>query len=116
MIYKIYLDEKSMPSVSEILCKKGKKTKQRSEWSVSDVSTVLRNQIYKGIYSVGEITESVEEYRIMNNDLFDQVTQTRLRFQQPGKVDRPAMGLRKKRKHLEFVLDQYGDYHCRENH
>lgn len=83
-VFHLYLDERSMPTVALRLNEAGSTTKSGKEWDRWAVRRVLSNEIYRGLYSVADYEERVEEYRIVSDDLFEEVTDTRFRFQNSG--------------------------------
>lgn len=80
-IFRMYLDEKSMPQVAYLLNEEGVQTKEGGDWSRQSVRKVLTNEIYVGEYNVAGVEATVEEYRIVEDELFEQATETRYRFQ-----------------------------------
>jgi len=80
-IFQSYLDEKSMPDVAVQLNRRGVTTKAGEEWSRQSVKKVLSNDLYVGEYEVAGYQEHVPEYRLMEDDLFEAVEETRFRFQ-----------------------------------
>lgn len=109
-IFKQYPEDKSMPVVAAELNDVGYATKQGREWSSRDIGSVLGNRIYSGRYSVGEITESVEEYRIISDELFDRSAAVRRRFRSAKKASRPSMNGHRKKNRVASIHNQYIDY------
>lgn len=79
-IYRMYLRERSMPEVAFLLNKNEHRTKTGDEWCTQSVRKILCNELYTGTYSVAGYEEFVEEYRIISDELFEEVTDTRYRF------------------------------------
>lgn len=79
-IFELYLEHRSMPQVAAILNREGIETKSGAEWDRWAVRRVLGNEIYRGLYQLSDYEEQVEEYRIVSDELFDAVTETRFRF------------------------------------
>jgi len=88
-IFRMYLKERSMPSVAHQLNQEQIATKEDNEWSRWAVKQVLSNEIYRGQYQLAGYEELVEEYRILTDELFEAVTQTRYRFKhEKGNMDK----------------------------
>ena len=83
-IFRMYLDHRSMPEVAHQLNKQGLETKQDETWGRWSVRQVLSNDLYRGEYQLGEYEDHVEEYRIIDDELFEAVTRTRYRFKHAG--------------------------------
>ena len=79
-IYNDYIDKRSMPQVAYYLNEDGITTKGDSEWDRWTVRKVLANDLYRGRYQLGDYEEYVGAYRIVSDDLFEAVTETRYRF------------------------------------
>lgn len=87
-IFELYLEERSMPLVAHILNEEGITTKGGEEWSRWAVKQILSNELYRGRYSVADYEEQVEDYRIISDELFETVTETRYRYQsEKGEMD-----------------------------
>jgi len=115
-IFKLYLEKQSMPSTAVVLNHQNVPTKQGGDWTASEVGKVLRRQLYTGVYSVGEILEPAEEYRIMSNDFFDCVTAVRLRFQKDPKATRGDMGYNRKQDLVNTTTRQYIEFLSQTGH
>jgi site-specific DNA recombinase len=79
-IYNDYIDKRSMPQVAYDLNGDGVTTKRDGEWDRWSVRKLLANDLYRGQYQLGDYEEYVEEYRIVSDELFEAVTETRYRF------------------------------------
>ena len=102
-IFNIYLEVKSMPDVAQDLNERGLRTKQGNKWTQWAVKTVLTNELYCGQYQLGDYEEYVEEYRILSDELFEAVTNTRYRFKhQKGSMDKSRKELKASK-----VLDEF---------
>ena len=102
-IFRLYLQERSMPQVAFLLNDDGVRTKANKEWCRQSVKKVLCNELYIGTYQVAEYEDHVESYRIVSNELFESVTDTRYRFQHTKeKMDR-----KRKRLKSERILDVF---------
>lgn len=88
-IFRLYLKERSMPQVAHVLNEEGVRTKTGEEWCRQSIKQVLANELYVGEYRVAGFEDTVEEYRLMPDDLFKAVTGTRFRFQhEKGRMDK----------------------------
>ena len=79
-IYNDYIDKRSMPQVAYALNADEITSKDDSEWDRWSIRKVLANELYRGQYQLGDYEEYVDEYRIVSDDLFEAVTETRYRF------------------------------------
>ena len=105
-IFEDYIAVQSMAEVARSLNVKESSAGQSRSWTAATVSSILQNQLYIGVYAVGDIKKSVPDYRIMSNELFDEAMEVRTRFQ--GKSEsRHAMLVDRKEDHLRSVLKQY---------
>lgn len=102
-MFKMYLEHRSMPEVAQVLNEQDIKTKKGKEWSRWAVKKVLANELYRGRYSLGEFEEIVEEYRIVSDDLFERVTDTRHRF----KHQKGTMGSTRKESKANKILRDF---------
>ena len=108
-IFEEYLECQSMPSVARLLNDQGYTTKEREEWTRGGVGDILRNEIYRGWYEVGDVSKHVPEYQIIDDDTFQRVTEVRRRFQDDG-VTRPPMPTSRKEAIIEDMREKYLDY------
>jgi site-specific DNA recombinase len=108
-IFHSYLDKRSMPAVAEALNDGAVPTKAGNQWCPRAVGDVLRNDLYTGHYSVGDVTESVEEYRIISDESFEEVTAVRLRFQR-GSTERRNMETSRKQRLVDGVIETYTEF------
>lgn len=109
-IFEKYLDIRSMPEVACRLNEADYSTKKGNGWTTKAVGDVLRNELYRGRYSIATVNEYVEEYRIIPETLFEKVTEVRHRFQQSEGEPRGEMTPTRKREHVESVKKQYEAY------
>lgn len=79
-IYNDYIDKRSMPEVAYDLNADGITTKGDSEWDRWSVRKLLANELYRGQYQLGDYEDYVDSYRIVSDELFEAVTETRYRF------------------------------------
>ncbi|UPM43161.1 recombinase family protein [Halocatena salina] len=108
-IFDLYLQERSMPAVAELLNGRETTTKAGNRWCARAVGDVLRNSIYIGEYEVGDIVETVPEYRIVDDDVFQRVTAVRHRFRRE-KEKRTSMPASRKERIVNEMLDTYDEY------
>lgn len=80
-IFRLYLQELSMPQVAFLLNDDGVRTKRGRKWCRQSVKKVLSNELYVGAYQVADYEDHVESYRIVSDELFENVTEARYRFQ-----------------------------------
>lgn len=102
-VFRLYLDERSMPRVARLLNESGVTTKKGTEWSRWSVRRILKNDIYRGLYSVANFEEVVEEYRIISDEFFEEVTETRYRYQHSAE----EMDSDRKRSKAERIFDEF---------
>lgn len=108
-IYRMYLELESMPQVAYELNQEGMTTPKKGKWTPDYIGEILRNELYTGRYSLSDVSDYVPEYRIVSDDLFDEVTQTRFRFRN-GDADNPNMPEDRKQDAIDGVISQYVDY------
>lgn len=83
-IFESYIELRSMPDVATELNEDGVTTSEGGDWTASAVGDILRNEIYRGWYELGDVAEHVPEYQFIDDATFEKVTQIRMRFQQQG--------------------------------
>lgn len=107
-IFRTYLEERSMPEVAQRLNDRGITTAADGEWTPRAVGDVLGNELYTGRYQVSDVDEQVEDYRIISDDLFEEVTAVRHRF----RSDREAQSMPASRKERLIcgMVDEYATY------
>jgi len=105
-IFKTYLQNKSMPQVAFDLNNEGIRTKRGNEWNARAVRDILTNEIYIGKYNVAGVNHYVEEYRIIDEELFKKVNQIRLRYK-VGSAERPPMPETRKTKKIDRVFNEF---------
>lgn len=86
-IFQMYIEERSMLAVASRLNQEGKETTAGGQWTVCAVEDSLRNEIYCGCYELGEVSEHIPEYQIIDDERFDTVTDIRMRFQKRRLLD-----------------------------
>ncbi len=102
-IYNDYVEVRSMPQMAHELNAEGISTKQGEDWSRWSVRKILANELYRGQYRLGDYEEYVEEYRIVSDDLFEAVTETRYRF----KHSKGTMDSDRKQAKVEKILGEF---------
>lgn len=108
-IFNMYIEEKSMPQVAFLLNEEGLKTKEGNEWSTRYVREILCNEIYIGMFKVAGVEDYVAEYRIIEDELFERVTDLRLRFKN-GKGKRGSMPKDRKKGTIDKIFDEYLEF------
>jgi len=102
-IFRIYLEEHSMPQVAFLLNEAGLSTKEGNDWCRQSINTVLSNELYVGEYALAGYEEYVGEYRILSDELFDAVETVRYRFQNSAEEMNPD----RKHSKSERILSEY---------
>ena len=105
-IFKMYLHLKSMPQVAFELNKEGIETKKGKRWNARAVRDILTNEIYTGRYKVAGFEDCVDEYRIIDDELFKKVNQVRLRYRAGG-AKRPPMPNDRRTMKIEKIFSRY---------
>ena len=105
-ILHMYLTEKSMGQVAFKLNKVGKLTKKGLRWTASAVRSILVDKIYVGLYSVAGVKDYVEQYRIVEDDVFAKVKELRLRYRGKNSA-RPEMPKDRKKVKVEKMFGTY---------
>lgn len=108
-IFEMYIEERSMPEVAMVLNTRGVETQNGEEWTARAVGDILRNEIYKGHYEVGDISEHVPDYQIIDGDTFNEVEAIRHRFQ-GGDASRTPMSDSRKEKAIERMREMYTEF------
>lgn len=109
-IFQRYLDLRSMPKVADELNKDWITTKKGKEWTARAVGDILRNEIYIGEYDFAGIEEHVPEYQLIDESLFEEVTEVRLRFQRDEPASRDEMEQERKRARVHRMRDAYIEF------
>jgi len=105
-IFKKYTDLRSMPAVVEFLDGRQSQEASEREWTPPAISKLLQNQLYVGIYSVGDVEKQIPDYRIVSDDLFDRATEIRTRFRSEGEK-RGTMPVDRKKDRVNQIRSQY---------
>ncbi len=106
-IFERYVEMKSMANVAEEL---NERESGHRSWTTASLSATLRNQLYIGRYSVGDIERKEESYRIVSDDLFDEARSIRTRFSGDQSHSRTRMKNKRKTSRVERILEQYRDW------
>jgi site-specific DNA recombinase len=104
-IFIMYRDSKSMPEVAYRLNEKGIRTKRGNEWSVPSIKKVLDDELYIGRYKVAGVDDQVEEYRIIEDELFREAREIRQKFK-----PKPPMPEDRKEATIDRIFDEYIKY------
>ena len=108
-IFELYVETKSMPHVAFLLNKEGIKTKEGKGWTAPTIKKVLDNGIYTGRFRVAGVDDYVEEYRIIDDELFEKARKIRLRFRN-GEGRRESMPAERKRGLIDRIFQEYFAY------
>lgn len=102
-IFRLYLEIKSMPQVAAELNRQGVAAENGEEWCRQSVKTILSNDLYVGDYEVAGYGESVSEYRLMSDELFEAVEDIRYRFRD----SQSEMSAGRKQSKADRILSSY---------
>lgn len=102
-IFELYVQERSMPQVAFRLNEQGESTKRSEDWCRQSIGKVLRNKLYIGHYQIADFEEVVEEYRILPDELFEEVSSVRHRF----KHSQMEMDESRKSSKTERIVESY---------
>jgi len=108
-IFRMYTELQSMPEVASRLNEKGIETQDEGEWTPRAVGDILRHQIYRGHYELGDVSEHVPEYQIIPDEMFDEVTEIRMRFQNTD-TSRDSMPTTRKERLCQSMRQTYRNY------
>lgn len=103
LIFDLYIKERSMPEVAFILDQKGIMTKQGRTWCRQSVAKILQNELYIGKYQVADFEKTVEQYRILPDELFNEAAEVRYRFRR----SRKPMDSERKHSKADRILTSY---------
>lgn len=109
-IFGRYLETQSMPVVAEELNEQHDSDGVTEAWTPTAVGQVLRNRLYVGEYSVGEIERNEPAYQIVSREIFDEATAVRTRFQSSKSHKRGQMSKERKREYVERIVRQYREW------
>lgn len=102
-IFLMYIDRRPMPQIAFELNQKGISTKRGKRWSAWSVKKVLDNRLYVGDYSVAGVNDHVEEYRILDDGLFEKVHEIREQFRD----ERREMPEDRRKAKIDRVFNEY---------
>jgi len=108
-IFEAYIDARSMPTVADQLNEEGITTTEGDEWTAQTVGDILRNEIYRGWYELGDVAEHVPAYQIIDEETYQRVTEIRMRFQSDT-ASRPSMPTSRKDRLTDEMVASYKDY------
>lgn len=108
-IFEMYIETKSMPQVAFLLNKEGIKTREGKEWTARAVRDIFCNEIYIGMFKVAGVEAYVEEYRIIEDELFEKAKEIRLRFRK-GNGKRGSMPVERKKGIIDRIFEEYFAY------
>jgi site-specific DNA recombinase len=103
LIFNLYIEERSMPQVAFLLNEEDGTTKDGESWCRQSVGKILRNELYIGQYQIADFEQTVEEYRLMPDALFEKASKTRLRFKRAQNEMDPA----RKQSKADRILEDY---------
>jgi len=109
-IFKRYIKTKSMDQVAFELNKRGIPTKKGREWNARAVRDVLTGGLYVGKYKVAGVEEQVEECRIIEDQLFGNVNELRIRYENGNETERPPMPEDRRREKIDKMFNEYFNY------
>ncbi|RLM96980.1 recombinase family protein [Haloarcula sp. Atlit-7R] len=109
-IFERYTETKSMPEVAKELDVNRKQDSIDKKWTPSLISAILRNTLYIGQYTVGDVERCENTYRIVSDELFEQTRTLRTRFESTESESRPSMGSKRKRTRVNRILNQYQNW------
>lgn len=109
-VFDRYIETKSMAEVADKINADSDRATGHSKWTASTISSILRNELYIGVYTVGDVERSEPNYRIVSEDQFDTATAVRTRFQSSGSHTRRPMSERRKQRRVDRIRDQYREW------
>lgn len=109
-IFRRYIDLKSMPELAEELQTRSSIADRGRQWTRYAVSKILKNKLYIGQYQVADVDAYVEDYQLIENDLFERASDVRNRFQRENEAARPNMDRKRKKRYSESVTKQYAEF------
>ena len=110
-IYADYVRLESMPELAFNLNMEGVKTKTGTTgaWNARAVRDVLRNDLYRGIYSVAGVREYMGNLRIIEERLFESAREISGRYID-GHSKKPPMPLSRREAKIEKIYCRFGEY------
>lgn len=105
-IFTRYLDCKNMPQIAFELNDEGIPTKKGKKWNARAIRDVITNGIYTGKYSVAGVCNTIEDYRIIDDDLFRKANEMRGRYSEIG-CERHSMDEGRRSAKINEVFDVF---------
>jgi site-specific DNA recombinase len=105
-IFDLYLERRSMPQVAYELNQQGIPTKKVNNWNTRAVRDVITNELYVGHYSVAGFDDHVEDFRIIDDDVFKRAKIVRDGFHEQGST-RKRMPRDRKISHADKIFRNY---------
>lgn len=102
-IFEMYINLESMPQVAFELNKNGVKTKWNKKWSTYSVKKILDSRIYLGEYETAGVKDHVEDYRILEEELFNKALKLRCK----AKKVRKPMPTSRKEATIDKIFEDY---------
>ena len=109
-IFKRYIRNKSMPQVAFELNKNGINTKNGKEWNARAVRDILTDELYAGEYKVAGVEEKVEKYRIIEDQLFSEGNELRMRYENGNGAKRPPMPEDRRKEKIDKIFNEYFEF------
>jgi site-specific DNA recombinase len=109
-IFKRYIRTKSMDQVAFELNTQGAPTKRGKKWTARAVKDVLTDGLYTGKYKVAGVEEHVEGFRIVKDQLFSEVNELRIRYENGDGAKRPPMPEDRRMAKIERVFHEYFEF------
>lgn len=105
-IFKMYVQQMSMPQVAFELNREGIFTKKGKKWNARAIRDVLTDELYVGKYRVAGVADYIEEYRVVDTDLFKEANMSKLRFKE-SKAKRPPMPEDRRMEKVDRIFDEF---------
>lgn len=106
-IFERYIKLRSMPDLAAELSSRSDIEDRDLNWTPYMVRKILKTELYVGHYSVADVDEYVSEYQILSEELFEQATEVRTRFQSGDGARRPEMPDERKETRIQNIIEQY---------
>jgi site-specific DNA recombinase len=105
-IFARYIECKNMPQLAFELNSEGIATKKGKRWNARAIRDVIMNDIYIGSYSVAGVCNTIEDYKIIDDDLFRKANEMRGRYSEVG-CERLSMGEERRLAKINEVFDVF---------
>ena len=109
-LFEEYVETQSMAAVADILNEQDTTADANTTWTPALISKILRNKLYHGCYSVGDIDRTEPGYKIISEQLFERAKEIRTRYQSDGNNSRKPMSERRKERRVNRILGQYQEW------